>query len=70
MKGTSIEHKMLGGSEDEMYPSDDDVVDVTDMLGDDKEEVTVCFSIDTAYIEVCVAVPNNKPKNKQQKRSV
>ncbi|EYC05311.1 hypothetical protein Y032_0083g1688 [Ancylostoma ceylanicum] len=41
VKGTSIEHKMLGGSEDEMYASDDDVLDVTDMLDEDNEEVTV-----------------------------
>ncbi|RCN37108.1 hypothetical protein ANCCAN_16995 [Ancylostoma caninum] len=41
VKGTSIEHKMLGGSEDEMYDSDDDVLDITDMLDGDNQETTV-----------------------------
>ncbi|PIO57057.1 hypothetical protein TELCIR_21540 [Teladorsagia circumcincta] len=34
VKGTCIEHKMLGGSEDEMYASEDDLVDVSDMFED------------------------------------
>ncbi|VDK46205.1 unnamed protein product [Cylicostephanus goldi] len=34
---------MLGGSEDEMYASDDDVVDITDMLEDGDDTATVCY---------------------------
>lgn len=43
VKGTCIEHKMLGGSDDEMYASEDDVMDVSDMIkgepkGEEEEE--------------------------------
>ncbi|KHJ86792.1 hypothetical protein OESDEN_13448 [Oesophagostomum dentatum] len=41
VKGTSIDHKMLGGSEDEMYTSEDEAMDVTDMLEDEVEEAMV-----------------------------
>ncbi|KAK5974154.1 Autophagy protein 9 [Trichostrongylus colubriformis] len=39
VKGTCIEHKMLGGSMiDNLYASEDDLVDVSDMIEDVKEE--------------------------------
>ncbi|CAJ0589436.1 unnamed protein product [Cylicocyclus nassatus] len=41
VKGTSIDHKMLGGSEDEMYASEDDVVDITDMVEDEDDTAMV-----------------------------
>ncbi|WKY13989.1 hypothetical protein Q1695_004652 [Nippostrongylus brasiliensis] len=39
VKGTSIEHKMLGGSDDEMYASeDDDIMDMSDMIKEEQED--------------------------------
>ncbi|KAK6758016.1 hypothetical protein RB195_015686 [Necator americanus] len=45
VKGTSIDHQMLGGSEDEMYASDNDIVDVTDMLEDEDTMIPMVNSM-------------------------
>ncbi|KAK6047865.1 hypothetical protein COOONC_14631 [Cooperia oncophora] len=59
VKGTCIEHKMLGGSDDEMY--DSDLVDVSDMTEDVKEEeeddditVPMANASDTRQLAVAV----------------
>ncbi|XGW06776.1 hypothetical protein V3C99_016806, partial [Haemonchus contortus] len=50
VKGTCIEHQMLGGSDDEMYASDGDIVDVSDMIEDVKkdEEEEECATVSMA----------------------